>query len=69
MDGVDLAREVKKQWPHLTMVLSSRDRDQRVESLADDIIILRKPWPALDVLMIAERARSTVLERFLARNS
>jgi DNA-binding NtrC family response regulator len=58
MDGVELAREVKKHWPQLTMVLSPEHVDCRVESLPDDIFVLPKPWLALDVLKIAERARA-----------
>jgi DNA-binding NtrC family response regulator len=57
MDGVELAREVKKRWPRLTMILSPEHADRRVESLPDDIVVLPKPWLALDVLKIAERAR------------
>ena len=57
MDGVELAREVKKRWPRLTMVLSPERADRRVDSLPDDIVVLPKPWLALDVLKIAERAR------------
>ena len=57
MDGVELAREVNKRWPQLTMVLSPERPDRRVESLPDDIVVLPKPWLALDVLKIAERAR------------
>jgi DNA-binding NtrC family response regulator len=58
MDGVDLAREVKRRWPQLTMVLSPEAVDRQVSGLPDDIFVLTKPWHALDVLMIAERARS-----------
>ena len=59
MDGVELAREVKKRWPRLTMILSPERADRRVESLPDDIVVLPKPWLALEVLKIAERARVT----------
>ena len=59
MDGVELAREVKKRWPRLTMILSPERADRRVQSLPDDIVVLPKPWLALDVLKIAERARVT----------
>jgi DNA-binding NtrC family response regulator len=58
MDGVDLACEVNRRWPQLTMVLAPEAADRRVDSLPDDIFVLPKPWLALDVLMIAERARS-----------
>ena len=58
MDGVDLAREVKKRWPELTIVLSSEQPDRCMESLPDGIFVLGKPWIALQVLMIAERARA-----------
>jgi DNA-binding NtrC family response regulator len=57
MDGTDLAREVKKRWPQLTMVLSPAEADRQAGSLPDDVLVLPKPWLALDVLMIAERAR------------
>jgi CheY-like chemotaxis protein len=60
MDGVDLACEVKRQWPQLTMVLSSESAD-RLQNLPHDIVVVRKPWLALDVLIIAERARSAAL--------
>jgi hypothetical protein len=60
MDGVDLACEVKRQWPQLTMVLSSESAG-RIQNLPHDIVVLRKPWLALDVLIIAERARSAAL--------
>jgi hypothetical protein len=39
------------------MILSPEHADRRVESLPDDIVVLPKPWLALDVLKIAERAR------------
>ena len=58
MDGVELAREVRKRWPRLTIVLSPEHMDRRLESLPDDIVVLPKPWLALDVLKIAERARA-----------
>jgi CheY-like chemotaxis protein len=67
MDGVDLACEVKRHWPQLTMVLSSECADQRIDDLPDDIVVLRKPWLALDVLSIAERARSTARDHLRPR--
>jgi CheY-like chemotaxis protein len=59
MDGADLARVVKTGWPHLTVVVSSDLPERRIENLPDDVVVLPKPWLALDVLMIAEQARSS----------
>jgi two-component system, cell cycle response regulator CpdR len=58
MDGAHLAREVKLRRPDLTMVLLSEQTDQDMRSLPEDILILSKPWLPLDVLMIANRAKS-----------
>jgi DNA-binding NtrC family response regulator len=60
MDGVDLVLEAKKQWPELVVVLSSAQGDRRIGDLPDDILILAKPWAALDVLVIAEQAKIAV---------
>ena len=57
MDGVDLAREVKMRWPHLTVVVTSGNPGDRLEHLPPDVLYMPKPWQALNVLMVAERAR------------
>ena len=57
MDGVDLAREVKMRWPHLTVILTSGDPGERLHHLPPGVQYMPKPWQPLNVLMVAERAR------------
>jgi CheY-like chemotaxis protein len=57
MDGVDLAREVKMRWPHLTVVLTSGNPGERINHLPPGVVYMPKPWQPLNVLMVAERAR------------
>ena len=57
MDGVDLAREVKMRWPHLTVVLTSGNPGERINHLPPGVLYMAKPWQPLNVLMVAERAR------------
>jgi CheY-like chemotaxis protein len=57
MDGVDLAREVKLRWPHLTVVLTSGNPGGRLDQLPPGVQYMPKPWQPLNVLMVAERAR------------
>ena len=57
MDGVDLAREVKMRWPHLTVILTSGNPGERLHQLPAGVQYMSKPWLPLNVLMVAERAR------------
>jgi DNA-binding NtrC family response regulator len=57
MDGVDLAREVKMRWPHLTVVVTSGNPGERLNHLPPGVLYMPKPWQPLNVLMVAERAR------------
>jgi CheY-like chemotaxis protein len=59
MDGIDLAREAKMRWPHLTVILTSGNAGERLEQLPPDVDYMPKPWRPLDLLTAAERARST----------
>jgi CheY-like chemotaxis protein len=59
MDGVDLAREAKLRWPHLIVILTSGYPDERLGHLPPGVDYMPKPWQPLNVLMAAERARST----------
>lgn len=63
MDGVDLAREVKLRWPHLTVVLTSGNPDGRLDQLPPGVQYMPKPWQPLNVLMVAERARLAAQRR------
>ena len=58
MDGIDLAREAKMRWPHLTVILTSGNAGERLEQLPPDVDYMPKPWRPLDLLTAAERARS-----------
>ena len=63
MDGVDLAREAKMRWPHLTVVLTSGNGGDRLKHLPPGVTYMLKPWHALDVLMAAEQAKSSARQR------
>lgn len=63
MDGVDLAREAKMRWPHLTVVLTSGNAGERLDHLPAGVQYMPKPWQPLNVLMAAERARLSARRR------
>jgi CheY-like chemotaxis protein len=65
MDGLDLAREAKVRWPHLTVVLTSGNAGHRLQALPEGVIYMPKPWRAEEVLALAERARSSAKQRTL----
>src|SRR6516225_896432 len=58
MDGIDLAREAKMRWPHLTVILTSGNAGERLEQLPPGVDYMPKPWRPLDLLTAAKRARS-----------
>jgi DNA-binding NtrC family response regulator len=59
MDGIDLAREVKMRWPHLVVVLTSGDGGEHRKQMPPGVEYMPKPWQLMDVLMAAQRARSS----------
>jgi DNA-binding NtrC family response regulator len=63
MDGLDLAREAKMRWPHLTVVLTSGNPGGRLEALPPDVIYMPKPWEASEVLALAQRAKDSSQQR------
>jgi len=65
MDGLDLAREAKVRWPHLTVALTSGNAGHRLQALPEGVIYMPKPWQAEEVLALAERARSDAKQRTL----
>jgi DNA-binding NtrC family response regulator len=48
MDGIDLAREVKMRWPHLSVVLTSGHPRDRVGELPPGVGYMPKPWQPLN---------------------
>ena len=58
MDGIDLAREAKMRWPHLTVILTSGNAGERLEQLPPGVDYMPKPWRPLELLTAAKRARS-----------
>ncbi len=56
MDGIDLARELKMRWPHLSVVLTSGHPRERIGELPPGVGYMPKPWLPLDVLIAAEEA-------------
>jgi CheY-like chemotaxis protein len=63
MDGVDLAREAKMRWPHLTVVLTSGNGGGRLDHLPPGVIYLAKPWQPLEVRRVAEQAKAFAQQR------
>ena len=55
MDGVELARIVKRDWPWIRVLVTSGNGD-RVRELPRGTRFMSKPWRAIDVLIEAERA-------------
>jgi DNA-binding response OmpR family regulator len=58
MDGVDLACELKMRWPYLKIVLTSGNGGERLAHLPFGVEYMAKPWVPLNLLAIAERAKS-----------
>jgi DNA-binding NtrC family response regulator len=58
MDGIDLARELKMRWPHLTIVLTSGNPGTRLVHLPPGVVYMPKPWLPLNLLTEIERALS-----------
>lgn len=56
MDGVALARAVRTLWPGIRLVVTSGRAAVRDEDLSGDVVHLRKPWNALDVLVQVDHA-------------
>ena len=65
MDGLDLAREAKMRWPHLTVALTSGNAGHRLQALPDGVVYMPKPWQAEDVLALADRAKIFARQRSL----
>jgi DNA-binding NtrC family response regulator len=59
IDGVDLARAVRKHWPHAKVIVTSGDPGDRLSSLPREAAYMGKPWRALDVLIVAEQVLAT----------
>ena len=58
MDGVELARIVKRDWPWIRVLVTSGNPGDRLGDLPRGAKYMQKPWRALDVLIEAERAAS-----------
>lgn len=56
MDGVTLAGTVEKRWPEVRVVVTSGYDAREDARLPSQVVYLRKPWRALDVLVQAEHA-------------
>ena len=56
MDGIDLARELKMRWPHLSVVLTSGHPRECVGDLPPGVGYMPKPWQPLNVLIAAKEA-------------
>src|SRR3954452_9540257 len=56
MDGIELARIVKRDWPWIRVLVASGNPGDRLGDLPRGAKYMQKPWRALDVLIEAERA-------------
>jgi CheY-like chemotaxis protein len=56
MDGIELARIVKRDWPWIRVLVTSGNPGDRLGELPRGARYVQKPWRALDVLIEAERA-------------
>jgi CheY-like chemotaxis protein len=56
MDGILLARSIAVLWPAISVIVTSGDPGGRLERLPDRAVYVPKPWRALDIVAIAERA-------------
>ncbi|MEJ1937253.1 response regulator, partial [Nostoc sp. NIES-2111] len=54
LDGVDLARIVRKLWPETVVIATSGLPP--VDPLPAETLFLQKPWRALELLLEAEKA-------------
>jgi CheY-like chemotaxis protein len=55
MNGVELATLARQTLPHVAVVLTSGSEVPKVPA---DTVFMQKPWRALDLLRVAESARS-----------
>jgi CheY-like chemotaxis protein len=56
MDGVSLARSVAVLWPLISVIVTSGDPGLRLTDLPDQAAYVPKPWRALDIVSLTERA-------------
>jgi CheY-like chemotaxis protein len=57
MDGVELAQVINARLPKVAVLVTSGDPGDRLRELPGHSAYLQKPWRALEVLEVAERAR------------
>jgi DNA-binding NtrC family response regulator len=56
MNGMALARSVSVLWPAITVIVTSGDPAYRADRMPEGAVYIPKPWRALDIVAIAERA-------------
>jgi DNA-binding NtrC family response regulator len=56
MDGVSLVRSVAVLWPMISLIVTSGDLEARLGDLPTRASFVPKPWRALDIVSLAERA-------------
>jgi CheY-like chemotaxis protein len=60
MDGVEFAQIVKSERPEIEVIVTSRRPGKRIKDLPDGTVYMAKPWLPLELLIHAERARTSV---------
>jgi CheY-like chemotaxis protein len=56
VDGVTLARHVRRRWPEIALIVTSGSSERR-RDLPEGVEFLAKPCGGIDILMATERAR------------
>lgn len=56
MDGLALAHRVSVLWPAVSVIVTSGDGDIQASDLPPRATFIPKPWRALDIVAVAERA-------------
>ena len=61
MDGLELARLVRENYAHATVIITSGHVGGRNSQLATQTYFMPKPWLPIHLLAAAERARPVVI--------
>jgi len=56
ISGLELARQMRSRYPRASVVVTSGRPITQATSLPEGAVFIAKPWRALDLLRIAERA-------------
>ena len=58
IDGLALARLIRRRWPHIRIVIASGKMYAPEESLPEDAVFFHKPYRSTDVVPVLHRMAS-----------